>query len=85
MSITTPAPPIGLRSCFRIRIKPRWHQGNTLTGTAKGWGGLVAEDLAAQGANNTSNPSLPLAISVAGANRFEVGTSGFLIKCRRTD
>ena len=53
----------------------QWHQGNTNTGIATGWGGLLAENLSGQGANNTSNPTLPLAISVAGANRFEVGTS----------
>ena len=51
----------------------QWHQGNTKTGTATGWGGLLAENLVGQGANLTSNPTLPLAISVAGANRFEVG------------
>ena len=53
----------------------QWHQGNTKTGTAIGWGGLLAENLAVQGANLTSNPTLPLAISIAGANRFEVGSS----------
>ena len=51
----------------------QWHQGNTKTGIATGWGGLVAENLSGLGANLTSNPTLPLAISIAGANRFEVG------------
>lgn len=54
----------------------QWHQADTSSSTATGWGGLVSEKLSsAYGANLTSNPSLPLAISIAGANRFEVGSS----------
>lgn len=53
----------------------QWHQGNTSTATAVGWGGLCAENLQVQGANLTTNPALALAISLAGANRFEVGAS----------
>ncbi|HEX4482099.1 MAG TPA: DUF1501 domain-containing protein [Rudaea sp.] len=50
-----------------------WNQANTNSNTAQGWGGLCADDLQAQGANLTTNPKLPLCISIAGANRFEIG------------
>lgn len=53
----------------------QWHQGNTSQTSTIGWGGLSAENLQSQGANLTTNPQLPLAISIAGANRFEVGTA----------
>ncbi len=52
----------------------QWHQGNTSASSAVGWGGLCAENLQAQGANLTTDPKLALAISLAGANRFEVGS-----------
>ncbi|MBS0569723.1 MAG: DUF1501 domain-containing protein [Proteobacteria bacterium] len=51
----------------------QWHQANTSTTTALGWGGLCADDLQGQDANQTSNPQLSLCISIAGANRFEIG------------
>jgi uncharacterized protein (DUF1501 family) len=50
-----------------------WHQANTSAGSTLGWGGRCADDLQAQNANLTSNPQLSLCVSVAGANRFEVG------------
>ena len=50
-----------------------WNQANTDANTAQGWGGLCADDLQAQGANKTTSPQLPLCISIAGANRFEIG------------
>lgn len=53
----------------------QWHQANTSTTSAVGWGGKLAENLASQGANTSSSPSVPLAISVAGTNRFEIGAS----------
>lgn len=53
----------------------QWHQGNTNSGIATGWGGLCAENLQLQGANLSAAPKLALAISLAGANRFEVGAS----------
>ena len=53
----------------------QWNQAYANSSAATGWGGLCAENLQGQGANLTSNPQLPLAISIAGANRFEVGAS----------
>lgn len=53
----------------------QWHQANTSQTTTVGWGGLSAENLQGQGANLTTNPQLPLAISIAGANRYEVGST----------
>ncbi len=53
----------------------QWNQAYAKAGATTGWGGLCAENLQAQGANGTSSPQLPLAISIAGANRFEVGAS----------
>jgi len=50
-----------------------WNQGNTDGNSAHGWGGLCADDLQAQGANTKPNPQLSLCISIAGANRFEIG------------
>jgi uncharacterized protein (DUF1501 family) len=52
----------------------QWHQANTSETTTTGWGGLSAENLQSQGANLTTDPQLPLSISIAGANRFEVGS-----------
>jgi uncharacterized protein (DUF1501 family) len=53
----------------------QWHQGNATGGVVTGWGGLVGENLASQGANLTTTPKLPLALSISGANRFEVGSA----------
>ena len=53
----------------------QWHQASTDTTKPRGWGGLLAEDLTTQGANLTTNPSVPLAISISGSNRFELGAS----------
>jgi uncharacterized protein (DUF1501 family) len=50
-----------------------WNQANTSATTGQGWGGLCADDLQAQGANLTTSPQLPLCISIAGSNRFEIG------------
>jgi uncharacterized protein (DUF1501 family) len=50
-----------------------WHQANTNPHSVHGWGGLCADDLQGQNANNTSSPQLSLCVSVAGANRFEIG------------
>jgi len=50
-----------------------WHQGNTDAHSSLGWGGLCADDLQQQGANLTTSPQLSLCVSVAGANRFEIG------------
>ena len=55
-----------------------WNQANTSRTAGQGWGGLCADDLQAQGANNTGSgsvggPLLPLCVSIAGANRFEIG------------
>jgi uncharacterized protein (DUF1501 family) len=46
-----------------------WHQGNTLTGTAVGWGGRCGDVLQP----NNPNQQLSSCISISGANRFEVG------------
>ena len=51
-----------------------WNQANTNSNTSLGWGGLCADDLQANGANLTNNPQLSLCISIAGANRFEIGS-----------
>ncbi|MDR3388767.1 MAG: DUF1501 domain-containing protein [Rudaea sp.] len=53
----------------------QWHQAYANESVTTGWGGLCAENLQGQGANLTSNPTVPLAISIAGANRYEVGSS----------
>jgi uncharacterized protein (DUF1501 family) len=53
----------------------QWHQGNTSESTSLGWGGLCAENLQGQGANTSGSTHLPLAISIAGANRFEIGAT----------
>lgn len=50
-----------------------WNQANTDSNAGQGWGGLCADDLQAQGANLTSDPQLSLCVSIAGANRFEIG------------
>ena len=53
-----------------------WHQANTATKSVLGWGGLCADNLQAQGANGTpigTGPQLSLCVSIAGANRFEIG------------
>ena len=56
-----------------------WNQANTNGNTAQGWGGLCADDLQAQNANNTGpgsllgGPQLSLCVSISGANRFEIG------------
>ncbi len=55
-----------------------WNQANTSGTAGQGWGGLCADDLQAQGANNTGSgsvggPLFPLCVSIAGANRFEIG------------
>ena len=52
-----------------------WHQANTSANSNLGWGGLCADNLQLNGANNTSSPQLSLCISIDGANRFQVGTS----------
>jgi uncharacterized protein (DUF1501 family) len=52
-----------------------WHQANTDAGSTLGWGGLCADNLQANGANNTTSPQLSLCVSISGANRFQVGTS----------
>lgn len=58
-----------------------WHQANANGNTAHGWGGLCADDLqTVGGANNTGSgsllggPQLSLCVSIAGANRFEIGS-----------
>ncbi len=51
----------------------QWNQGNTDSNSTLGWGGLCADDLQTNGANSTSDPQLSLCVSVAGANRFEIG------------
>jgi uncharacterized protein (DUF1501 family) len=51
-----------------------WNQANTDGNAAHGWGGLCADDLQAQGANLKPDPQLSLCVSVAGANRFEIGS-----------
>jgi len=48
-----------------------WHQANTSTGTTKGWGGMCGDVV---GSSNT-NQQLSSCISIAGANRFEIGMS----------
>ncbi|MDR3388770.1 MAG: DUF1501 domain-containing protein [Rudaea sp.] len=53
----------------------QWQQAYANETVATGWGGLCAENLQGQGANLTTNPVLPLSISIAGANRFEIGAS----------
>jgi uncharacterized protein (DUF1501 family) len=53
----------------------QWQQAYASSVATTGWGGLCAENLQGQGANNTTSPQLPLAISIDGANRFEVGAS----------
>jgi uncharacterized protein (DUF1501 family) len=58
-----------------------WDQANTSGNTSLGWGGLCADDLQQQvpSANNTGpgsllgGPQLSLCVSIAGANRFEIG------------
>ncbi len=53
-----------------------WHQANTSRKSVLGWGGLCGDDVQSQGANGTpigTGPQLSLCISIAGANRFEVG------------
>ena len=53
-----------------------WHQASTNAKSVLGWGGLCADNLQSQGANGTpigSGPQLSLCISIAGANRFEIG------------
>ena len=58
-----------------------WHQANTQANSTQGWGGLCADNLQAQGANGTGSgaipptPQLSLCVSIAGANRFEIGTA----------
>jgi len=52
-----------------------WHQANTNAGSTLGWGGLCADNLQLNGANNTTDPQLSLCVSISGANRFQVGTS----------
>ena len=52
-----------------------WHQANTTANSSLGWGGQCADNLQLNGANGTSNPQLSLCVSIAGANRFEVGSS----------
>jgi uncharacterized protein (DUF1501 family) len=53
----------------------QWHQGNTSESSTLGWGGVCAENLQGQGANTSGSTNLPLAISIAGANRFEIGAN----------
>ena len=53
----------------------QWYQGSTSLTDVSGWGGRCAENLDGLGANLTSNPKVPLAISVAGSNRFAIGHS----------
>jgi uncharacterized protein (DUF1501 family) len=48
-----------------------WHQANTSGTSVHGWGGLSADLLQA----NNPNQQLSSCISIAGANRFEVGMS----------
>ncbi len=48
-----------------------WHQANTTTGSSLGWGGRCGDIVKASNANAMISPC----ISVAGANRFEVGLS----------
>ena len=48
-----------------------WHQANTSTSTAMGWGGQCGDLLQP----NNPNQMLSSCISIAGANRFEVGVS----------
>lgn len=53
----------------------QWHQANTSVSQPVGWGGKLAENLAGQGANTSGVPALPLAISIAGSTRFEIGNN----------
>ncbi len=46
-----------------------WHQANTNGGAVLGWGGLCGDKLKP----NNGNQQLSSCISIAGANRFEVG------------
>lgn len=48
-----------------------WHQANTTTGSTLGWGGRCGDVVHSSNANQ----QLSTCISVAGANRFEVGLS----------
>jgi uncharacterized protein (DUF1501 family) len=48
-----------------------WHQANTSSSTALGWGGQCGDLLKP----NNANQMLSSCISIAGANRFEVGVS----------
>jgi uncharacterized protein (DUF1501 family) len=48
-----------------------WHQANTNGGAVLGWGGLCGDKLQV----NNTNQQLSSCISIAGANRFEVGTT----------
>ena len=49
----------------------QWHQGYAVEGSSLGWGGQCGDLL---GGNN-ANQQLSTCISIAGANRFEVGVS----------
>ena len=54
-----------------------WHRANTTANSSLGWGGQCADNLLTNGANTQpiGQPNLSLCVSIAGANRFEVGSS----------
>jgi uncharacterized protein (DUF1501 family) len=53
----------------------QWNQAASVATGRPGWGGLCAEKLTALGANLSSSPTIPLAISISGSNRFEIGAN----------